>query len=358
MTHRDPQVLLVLPTYNRARLLHRAISALRAQTYGDFELRIYDNASTDDTAAVAAAACAADSRIRYHRHAENIGAYRNFAYGLQRVDRPYFALLSDDDVPLPRFLGLCVGALEQHPDAGFAACGTVEMTEAGTLIHAPQLLWEHEGRFCGADGVRRLLDGNHPSWNTILFRRSAADVVGLPNVELGLVFDLEFTLRVAARFPYVVTREPGGIFVRHEDSSTEFADAGVAKSYDAAIAVVETSWDAAPPVRRLVADGLRRMLQLRLTQIVVKAYMRGDTAAALAALNEIEARSGRSPLGRVLRAYASFANVGMARRSLRRAVGVFQSVTAWREMRTGARRGVAFDAAAVSSALRFGETAL
>ena len=63
-----------MPVYNGERYLASAIESVLAQTFDDFELLIADNASTDDTEAICRDFASRDPRIRYTRHAENIGA--------------------------------------------------------------------------------------------------------------------------------------------------------------------------------------------------------------------------------------------------------------------------------------------
>jgi glycosyltransferase involved in cell wall biosynthesis len=62
-----PRVRIGLPAYNGERHLPAALDSLLAQTYGDFELIISDNASTDRTEEICREYAARDSRIRYHR---------------------------------------------------------------------------------------------------------------------------------------------------------------------------------------------------------------------------------------------------------------------------------------------------
>ena len=62
---------IVLPTYNRAWGLEPALRSVLAQTEPSFEVIVMDDASTDDTAKVAAAFV--DPRVRYHRQPVNAG---------------------------------------------------------------------------------------------------------------------------------------------------------------------------------------------------------------------------------------------------------------------------------------------
>jgi glycosyltransferase involved in cell wall biosynthesis len=71
MTHdqlpRAPRVSIVIPAFNRADLIGRTVESVLAQTTTDWELVVFDDGSTDETAAVAAAYADQDARIRVLR---------------------------------------------------------------------------------------------------------------------------------------------------------------------------------------------------------------------------------------------------------------------------------------------------
>jgi glycosyltransferase involved in cell wall biosynthesis len=113
-------VSICLPTYNRAAYLRTAIASALAQTYRNFELCIFDNASGDETAHVVAAA--GDSRIRYIRRAANLGLTANWMQGLQEVSGEYCAILGDDDRLEPAFLEMLVAPLETNREIDIAFC--------------------------------------------------------------------------------------------------------------------------------------------------------------------------------------------------------------------------------------------
>lgn len=98
-----PLITTIIPTFRRPHLLGRALRSVLSQTYPHFRVCIYDNASGDETAAVVAEVAKGDSRVQYYCHPENIGANRNFLYGQERVETPYYSFLPDDDVLLPHF---------------------------------------------------------------------------------------------------------------------------------------------------------------------------------------------------------------------------------------------------------------
>lgn len=87
------------------------------QSYRDFEIRVYDNASGDETREVVENLMVADPRVRYHCHPENIGLVQNIAYGMERATTPFFNVLSDDDLVFPNFFELALSALVKNPDA-------------------------------------------------------------------------------------------------------------------------------------------------------------------------------------------------------------------------------------------------
>jgi len=110
-----------MPAYNSAATIGACIDSLLAQTFGDFELIISDNASTDSTRDIVESFLRQDHRIRYSRQPENIGANRNYSYVAQAARGAYFKWMSSSDWCAPSFLEKCLIALEQHNDAVLAA---------------------------------------------------------------------------------------------------------------------------------------------------------------------------------------------------------------------------------------------
>src|SRR5262249_1926498 len=91
-----PDITVVITTYNRSRLLPRAIDS--AQSAGsDLEVIVVDDCSTDDTPEV----CARVPRIRYVRLSENGGLANARNAGIAETSSEFIAFLDDDDLRLP-----------------------------------------------------------------------------------------------------------------------------------------------------------------------------------------------------------------------------------------------------------------
>lgn len=90
-----PLVSVVIPTCNRAALLTRAIQSIRQQTYGNLEIIVVDDASSDDTWKIVGSF--ADPRIRYIRHDTNRGGSAARNTGIRAASGEFIAFLDDDD---------------------------------------------------------------------------------------------------------------------------------------------------------------------------------------------------------------------------------------------------------------------
>lgn len=87
-----------IPTYNRADLLDRRIVDVLAQTYGNLEIIISDNASPNPAVQnVCRKWVEIDSRIKVFRQPENIGPHGNFLFVLEQAKGEFFAWAADDD---------------------------------------------------------------------------------------------------------------------------------------------------------------------------------------------------------------------------------------------------------------------
>lgn len=94
-----PEVSVIIPTYDRAQVINRAIQSVLDQTFSNFEIIIIDDGSTDNTEEVVKGL--GDSRIRYIRHDTNRGASAARNTGLNLVRGDYIGFLDSDDEWLP-----------------------------------------------------------------------------------------------------------------------------------------------------------------------------------------------------------------------------------------------------------------
>lgn len=94
-TEQQALVSVIVPTYNRAKLLEQAIRSVQRQTYERLEIIIVDDASIDNTAALVQTID--DSRIRYIRHDHNRGGAAARNTGIRAARGDYIAFLDDDD---------------------------------------------------------------------------------------------------------------------------------------------------------------------------------------------------------------------------------------------------------------------
>lgn len=128
-----PRISIGLPVYNGGEDLRRALDALLAQTWSDFEIVISDNGSTDSvTRAIVDRYAARDSRIRAFHQPVNLGATANFLFVLAEARAPYFMWCAHDDYWEPQSLAALVAGLDQQPEAVLATGSTILHKETRT----------------------------------------------------------------------------------------------------------------------------------------------------------------------------------------------------------------------------------
>ena len=101
MGEKEP-VSIILPTYNRGNIIHKAIVSVLRQSYTNFELLIIDDGSTDQTEQVVGSYN--DKRISYYRMLENGGQSKARNCGMQIAKYDYFAFEDSDDLWRPEKL--------------------------------------------------------------------------------------------------------------------------------------------------------------------------------------------------------------------------------------------------------------
>ena len=135
VSDRQPKISVGMPVYNGQQFLALAIESVLAQTCGDFELIISDNASTDGTETICRQYAARDRRIVYIRNEANIGAAGNYNQLFHRARAEYFRWFNSDDLSSPLLHEKCLAALVAHPDASMAY-GKTEIIDAEGRVTA------------------------------------------------------------------------------------------------------------------------------------------------------------------------------------------------------------------------------
>ncbi len=142
MVTRDRLVSICVPTRNRAAGLRRSLESIRGQDYSNLDILISDNASDDQTEVVCRELAAADCRVRYVRHARNIGLHGNHNFCMDQARGEFLCVFHDHDSRDRRIITKYVAFLDEHPSVG-VVCSDWELiddTDAriGVRDHAVQ----------------------------------------------------------------------------------------------------------------------------------------------------------------------------------------------------------------------------
>jgi glycosyltransferase involved in cell wall biosynthesis len=260
----EPVITCVIPTFRRPQLLSRAIKSVLDQSFANFKICVYDNASGDETSRVVDALAAQDPRVQYHCHLENIGLQGNFIYGLSQVNTPFVHLISDDDFLLPGFYARAVDALQANSGAAFYSGGILSAQPDGQVRYFLRYGVEGDQTY-GPPGLFHFVARSSRTWTAAIFRREAVERVGGLKKETGYSFDLDLILRAAARFEAVLSDDPYGVFVMHPGSRTsaeasEAFESELNLAYFASVNEAITTAAKENAVTERDADGMKQLI--------------------------------------------------------------------------------------------------
>jgi len=116
----NPEVSVIIPTYNRRAMVHEAVASVRTQRGASFELIVIDDGSTDETSE--SLAHLNDVRIERVAH-RGPAAARNHGVAIARA--PLIAFLDSDDLWMPDKLQRQLAFMRAHPDCAIAQTGEI-----------------------------------------------------------------------------------------------------------------------------------------------------------------------------------------------------------------------------------------
>jgi len=208
------KVSVIIRTYNRAYIVAEAIESALKQTYGDYEVLVVDDGSTDNTPEVVQAF--QDPKLRYIRHERNQGVGAACNTGVLHAQGEFIAFLDSDDLWKPEKLERQVACMVRHPevDAVFSDIEIIDDTATipsliATMKSFSKLLAKDRKQQEYVFSARQLclcLLEEVPIKPTVLFvKREIFKKVGFFDLTALGCEDWEFLLRLAyvACFGYV-----------------------------------------------------------------------------------------------------------------------------------------------------------
>lgn len=160
-----PKVSVIMPMYNAERYVTRAIESILSQTFGDFELLVINDGSTDRGADIVRSY--KDPRIILLENKKNTGLVDVRNRGIRESKGDFIAMLDSDDIAHAKRLEYEVEILEKRPDIGLVATWVRVIDEAGDPTG---VFWRETA---GESSISsRLLFGNCITQSSVMMRRS------------------------------------------------------------------------------------------------------------------------------------------------------------------------------------------
>ena len=193
----NSSISVVIPLFNKARYINRAIDSVLNQTFQNFELVVINDGSTDKSPEIVRKIC--DSRIRLiDQKNAGVSAARN--RGIHEAGSELIAFLDADDEWLPDFLETILGLAYCYPDAGAYATAYYLLKGSENIPRIVEVRTEHEKYGCYFDLLCR---GTCIWTSSIAVRRDVFDKVGNFRVGYRLGEDLDMWFRIGLYFKYV-----------------------------------------------------------------------------------------------------------------------------------------------------------
>ncbi len=200
-----PTIAVIIPAYNAAPYIGRAIRSILAQTLPAAEIIVVDDGSTDGTRAAVAQF---GDQVHYI-YKTNGGAASAKNIGIKEARSEFICFQDADDESLPGKLATLAEAISACPHAALAT-GACLTTYGGRTRRVPPAGWILEGK-SGPDVVADFF-GKYAQeyWlntNTVIIRRKVFEDLGCFREELTTAEDLEMWCRIAGKYPCVYIDE-------------------------------------------------------------------------------------------------------------------------------------------------------
>ena len=192
-------VSVIIPTFNRAHKIARAVASVLYQTFSDYEILVVDDGSEDATSEALAPFL---PHIRSITHSGNLGVSAARNTGIRASDSPLIAFLDSDDYWLPEKLAAQVSFFSEHPEA--VACQTEERwIRRGVRVNPMKKHFKPSGEIFEPSLKLCVV-----SPSAVVVKRSLLEEVGLFDEEFPVCEDYDLWLRISLKYPIWLIPEP------------------------------------------------------------------------------------------------------------------------------------------------------
>jgi glycosyltransferase involved in cell wall biosynthesis len=214
-----PKVSVCVPAFNRAKYIGDTIRSVLAQTLQDFEIIVYDDASTDETAEVVAQL--KDDRLSYYRQPQNVGIAKNRTSCIRAARGKYIAWLDADDLYYPQAIETQSRLLDNHPNVALVHSAYDVIDHAGQKLPDWPPPFSEDTVENAPDALAELVQSNYICAPTVMVRRVLQLEAGDYSKSLrDSSEDWEMWMRLAARGDIAYIAQRLAKYRVHESSAS------------------------------------------------------------------------------------------------------------------------------------------
>lgn len=209
---KTPLISIIIPTYNRAAYIGRAIRSVQAQSVSDFEIIVVDDRSSDNTVEIVAALCAGDARLRWFQHPVNRGAQAARNTGIRAARGEWIAFLDSDDEWFPSSLETRLKEIQvQKVEVIYSECYIEQTGKQGReLFGIPAL---------SGMVYHKLLRAPAPMFQSLVVHASALKAIGLLDESIISYQEWDTSIRLAKFYKFGFVKEPTFVYYRRKDGT-------------------------------------------------------------------------------------------------------------------------------------------
>lgn len=209
------KISVVMSAYNAEKYLSEAMDSILSQSYGDLELIVIDDRSTDRTGQILKEYAARDSRVVVLENQQNMGLTKSLNKGLAIAKGEYIARMDADDISVPDRFAKQVAFLDDHPDYTFVSCIGRYIDEHGNKEQLRPFPETNEQIYAMMPKVDAVM---HPG---VMFRREDIAAIGNYCEDFRVVQDYDLWFRgMAAGYKFYNIQEPLVLFRRNDSYNT------------------------------------------------------------------------------------------------------------------------------------------